>query len=518
MAFPVWAYGTPGTGGSSASVRFPAGYRVSVAAGRLGRPVTAADGSISLSSGTLADPWSLSAYLVAERPGAFVESPLSVTTGAGTATFTLRAWKGDRVWTTRTTNLLRRAVPALSRALGLAYPGTAPVVIEEVTPRALDGYGAVYDPAAGTIRLAYSASPAALIRAAAHLWLPATTFADRWIVEGLADRATASAAAELKVPAGLPVLGPSLAKAALPLNAWPADPGRTGDARATEAFGLAASGELFKILAGADRVSPLPGDPPGRRGGRDRRGRLPPPTRPRPRPVRWTGAACSTWSRTGAGWTPRTCGGSGWSDPRRLPCSTPGRPLGSTWPPSRRGPVTGGSPTTSRRTIATWRFDQAEERMAEVGAALDARDRLAVAAALAGLEPPAKLRDAYLRSGPDASIPVIDGARTIVEQITAAQDAGTASSTWLDRLGLLGQDPAARLADARSAWQAGDLEAAQTRATEAWQTWIGAADAGGLRLRSVLAVLILVTLGLVYLRVRARARATRREARRDALR
>ncbi len=518
VAFPVWAYGTPGTGGSSATVRFPAGYRVSVPAGRLGRPVTAADGSISLASGTLADPWSLSAYLVAERPGAYVETPLSVKVGDRTAAFTLRAWKDDQAWTTRTAKLLRRVVPALSRALGLDYPATGRVVIEEVTPRALDGNGAVYDPAAGTIRLAYSASQAALIRAAAHLWLPASTFADRWIVEGLADRAAASAAAELKVPAGLLALGPSLAKAALPLNAWAADPGRTEGERAAEGYGLAASGEVFRILAGRTGSARFRAtlQAAAAAGTGAAGAATPDPTATQTGPVDWRGLldlvadqggvdATDLWRE----WVVRP------EEAALLDARQAAR-IDLAALEARAGDW--GIPDDIRRAIATWRFDQAEARMARVGAALDARDRLAVAAALAGLEPPARLRETYLRNGPEASIPVIDGARTIVEQITAAQEAGTASSTWLDRLGLLGQDPAARLADARSAWQAGDLEVAQTRATEAWETWIGATDAGGLRLRSVLAVLILATLGLVYLRVRARARATRREARRDAIR
>jgi hypothetical protein len=393
-------------------------------------------------------------------------------------------------------------------------------VIEEATPRALDGNGAVYDPAAATIRLAYSASPAALIRAAAHLWLPATTFADRWIVEGLAARATASAAAELKVPAGLPVLGPTLAKAALPLNAWPADPGRTDEARATEAFGLAASGEVFKILAGrtgsARFRATLQAAVAAVAAGSGEAGPTPDPTAEQTGPLDWRSLLDLVAVQGGVDATDL------WRElvvrPEEAALLDARQAARIDLAALEARAADWGIPDDIRRTIATWRFDQAEERMAEVGAALDARDRLAVAAALAGLEPPAKLREAYLRSGPEASIPVIDGARTIVEQITAAQEAGTTSSTWLDRLGLLGQDPAARLVDARSAWQAGDLEVAQTRATEAWETWIGAADAGGLRLRSVLAVLILMTLGLVYLRVRARARATGREARRDALR
>ena len=523
VGFPVWAYGTPGTGGSSATVRFPAGYRVSVAAGRLGRPVTAADGSTSVASGTLADPWSLSAYLVAERPGAYVESPLSVKVGDRTATFTLRSWKDDRAWTSRTTTLLKRALPALSRALGLAYPGGR-IVIEEATPRALDGNGAVYDPSTSTIRLAYSASPAAVLRAVAHLWLPASTFADRWMVEGLAGRATASAAAELKVPSGLPAYGPSVAKAAQPLNAWSADPGRADTARAVETYGYAASSELFRILAARTGSARLRAT---LQAAADRRPTYPVPT-----------ADPTTAGATAGDPGPADTGPVDWRGLLDLVAEQGGVDATDLWREwvvrpeeaalldvraaarthlaaltARAGDW--GVPGDIRQAMATWRFDLAEEQMARVGAALDARDRLVVAAAVAGLEPPVKLREAYLRSGPNASIPVIDGARTIVEQITAAQEAGAAASSWSERLGLLGEDPSARLSAARSAWQAGDLETAQTRATEAWATWVGAADAGGLRLRSVLAVLILVVLGLTYLLIRSRARAARREARRD---
>ena len=502
VAFPVWAYGTPGTGGSSATVHFPAGYRVSVAAGRLGRPFTAADGSVTVASGGLADPWSLSAYLVAERPGAYVETPLSVKVGTATAGFTLRSWKGDVAWTSRTTAQLKRALPALSRSFGLAYPGTGRIVVEETTARALEGNGAVLDPAAGTIRLASTASPGALLRAAAHLWLPASTFADRWIVEGLAARATADAAAQLKIAAPTPAMTPTLAKAALPLNDWSADPGRADADRAGEAYALAASADLFRSLAGRTGISRFRAMLQAAVAGATTTG-----------PIDWRGLldlassaggvdATELWRR----WVIRP------ADAPLLDART------AALADLARLQARAGDwavPADIGQAIATWRFDSAAERMTSVSAALDARDRLVVSAAVAGLEPPAGLREAYLRAGPTAVVPVIDGARTIVERITAAGEVGAASTSWLERLGLLGEDPTARLVAARDAWSAGDLETAQSRATEAWATWVGAADAGGLRIRSVLALLILVALGLAYLAVRSRARSARRAARRS---
>ena len=131
VAFPVWAFGTRGTPGSTVSVKFPSGYQVTVGSGRLGNPVTATDGTTTLSSPSLADPFALSGYVLADRPGAFTESPLDVPLDGVTAHLAIRAWQDDPAWAKRVGALLKKSLPALAATIGLPYPQTSTVVVEE---------------------------------------------------------------------------------------------------------------------------------------------------------------------------------------------------------------------------------------------------------------------------------------------------------------------------------------------------------------------------------------------------
>ncbi|HEX6869178.1 MAG TPA: hypothetical protein VF119_10260, partial [Candidatus Limnocylindrales bacterium] len=70
VAFPVWAFASGSTSGSTVRVDFPAGYRVEVASGDIPAPTTAADGTVVLRTGSLKSPLTFFAFLVADREGA----------------------------------------------------------------------------------------------------------------------------------------------------------------------------------------------------------------------------------------------------------------------------------------------------------------------------------------------------------------------------------------------------------------------------------------------------------------
>ena len=248
-AFPVWAYGSRGTPGSSVTVRFPAGFKVSSATGRLGKPSTAADGTTTLSSPFLADPYALSGYVLADRAGAYLETPVDVTVDGVAAHFAVRGWKDDPAWTKRTTALLKKAIPSLGKTIGLAYPRTDTIAVEEVVARSIDGLAGVFDPASNTIRIAYTAGPEVLVRQAAHLWFDGSVLADRWAVEGLATLAADGAAKQLGLATPTNPAIPASASAAFPLNDWVADPGRGATVAAIETYGYAASARLVRLIA-----------------------------------------------------------------------------------------------------------------------------------------------------------------------------------------------------------------------------------------------------------------------------
>lgn len=499
VAFPVWAFGTRDTPGSTASVTFPAGYAVTVAAGRLGKPETAPDGSTTVTSPSLPDPFAMSGYVLADRPGAFVETKLDVPLDGTTAHLAIRAWKDDPAWAKRIGALLKRSLPALAATIGLPYPQTSTVIVEETVPRSIDGAAGVYDPTTGVVQLAYTAGPGVTLRQAAHLWFDGSVLADRWLVEGLSSYIANGAAARLKIDLGPATAADPADPAAFPLNAWAADPGRGSEAATSEAYGVATSAALIRLIASRTGADGLRAVITAAR------------TRSAAGPTDWRGMldliesearvdATDLW-RT---WVARP------EDAVLLDARARLRIQYAALVDEANGWVL---PAAIETALAAWRFDEAETAMKSAGDILDARDELAVAAAVAGLRPSANLRTAFETGDPEVAVAEAAVERAIVEQIVAADVSGAdATSSWLVRVGLIGQDPLGELAAARSAFEAGDLTAAQARAIGAREAWAGAADLGGLRLRSLAALVIVLALLILLLSTRARRQPRRRRA------
>jgi hypothetical protein len=499
VAFPVWAFGTRDTPGSTVSVAFPAGYQVTVAAGRLGKPTSAPDGTTTLSSPSLPDPFAMSGYVLADRPGAFVETRLDVPLDGATAHLAIRSWQDDPAWVRRVATLLKKSLPALSATIGLPYPLASTVVVEETVARSIDGAAGVYDPTTGVIRLAYTAGTGVTLHQVARLWFDGSVYADRWLVEGLARYAADGAAARLRVDlGGVPAPDPT-GPAAFPLNAWAADPGRGPDAATGEAYGAAASAALIRLIASRTGADGLQAILSAAR------------ARSEVAPTDWRGMldlieteagvdAADLW-RT---WVARP------EDALLLDQRARLRIQHADLMEEANGWVLSAGIATS---IAAWRFDDAEAAMTTARDILEARDELAVAAAVAGLRPSANLRTAFETGDPEVAAAEAAVERAIVDQIVAAEDSGAATSaSWLARIGLLGQDPVGELAAARSAFEEGDLTAAQARAIGAREAWAGAADLGGLRLRSMAALVLLLALLILLVSTRVRRQPRRRRA------
>ena len=77
-------------------------------------------------------------------------------------------------------------------------------------------------------------------------------------------------------------------------------------------------------------------------------------------------------------------------------------------------------PAEIDRALAVWRFDEAEADIAAAKNVLDARDDLAVAAAVAGLQPSTDLRTAFESGDPATATAEVAVERTIIDQIVAA--------------------------------------------------------------------------------------------------
>ena len=122
VTLPVWAHASTGAKGGTVTVRVPAGYEVAVENGTFATTTTAADGGTELATKTLAKPLAFFAYVSAQKPAAYTETPLSVTAGDDTIELLLNAWSDDTAWATRVGDLFTRSLPVLREEIGLPWP------------------------------------------------------------------------------------------------------------------------------------------------------------------------------------------------------------------------------------------------------------------------------------------------------------------------------------------------------------------------------------------------------------
>ena len=111
VSFPVWAFASDETAGSSVTVVFPKGYEVAVEAGRIPTPTTASDGRTIFRSGVLSKPLDFFAYLVGDRPGAYNDSTVETTVRGQPVEVIVRAWSDDKPWARKVGRLLATALP-----------------------------------------------------------------------------------------------------------------------------------------------------------------------------------------------------------------------------------------------------------------------------------------------------------------------------------------------------------------------------------------------------------------------
>ena len=514
-AFPVWAFASGATPGSTVRVVFPEGYTVNVAAGDMPAPTTAADGTVVLETGSLKTPLTFYAYLVADRAGATTDRSVQATVGGSPVPLTISAWADDPAWGERVGDLASRALPVLSDKIGLGWPRTGGLDIHESVGRASGGYAGLFDPAAGRIDVAYDARDEVVLHEAAHAWFDGSLLADRWATEGFASYYARVAAPDLGVAtspdAEADTIPADLTSARIPLNAW----GQLGsEPRPTEDYAYAASLALARAI--------------GERVGDDGLKAV------------WADAA----SRTGAYQPPAPAGSGGpetvdgppdWRGLLDLLDEHATKPLDDLWRTWVARPedlalldarqatrthydavlASAGDwqlPRQVRDAMRTWRFDDAEQLLTEAETILAQRTAIAADAAAAGLAPPDTLETAFERpDGFATATAEVDAEREAIASYTAAVAARPTTTDVMSDIGLWGTSPDADLAAAKTQFASGDLAGATTSAGRAASAWTNAADVGRGRLVSVgllalAGLLAVLLLAVVWYRSRRRAR------------
>jgi hypothetical protein len=519
VTFPVWAFASDGASGSTASVRFPAGYEVVVESGSFDGQRATTDGGTVLDAGPLANPLAFFAYVSGQKAAVYVDSALTVPTGAEDVPLTLRAWEDDPGWAARVGPLFERSLPILRSGIGIAWPHAAPVVVQEALSRSADGYAGLFDGGEGRIEIAYWASPLVVVHEAAHGWFNGALLADRWANEGFASLYAGRAAVQLKIKGAGPALTPEVATPAVPLNAWAAD----GSADpAVERYGYAASLVLARAIA--ERA----GDPalarvwadaaggigayqpviPGAAPGATTPGATTPGATPETvdAPPDWRGLLDLLEMETGADFTDlwRTWvvrdGEAVLLDARAASVASYEQTLALAdgWT----------LPRVIRDALRAWQFTAADRLMADARTVLAQRAALEQMALHDGLVLPDTMRTLFeAGSLADASAEA-EAELNAMLAIGQAADARAADTDALTTIGMIGENPEVDLRAAETAFSAGDLDRVLDDADRAFRAWNEAWQEG--RRRALLALATLATILVLGSAVVGRVRKVRR--------
>ena len=497
VAFPVWAYGSESTPGSTTTVVFPAGFTVRVAQGELEGPTTTSDGRVVLKSGRLANPLAFSAYVVGDRPPEYASVPLSTTVGGQAVALELRPWADDPDWAARVGDVFGGGLPALAEAIGLPYPYTEPLVVQEAPSRALGGYAGLFDAAAGRVEVAYDASEYVALHEAAHAWFNSSLLADRWANEGFASYYAGSLASELDVE-GVPAdTAEDAAAGRVPLNAW----GAVGaEDEEVERFGYAASAELARQVGGragedglratwqaaADDASAYAGD-----AGLEE-------AAPVDDPVDWRrlldlleATTEATYEDLWLDWVVR---------PEEAPLLEQRAAARADLAEAVEAAGDWTLPAPIVAAMDAWRYDQAVDLLGQAQEVIAERAILEARVEAAGTRLPETLQDAFEGdAGPTAAIAEADAIGAALGYIESAIAVRPPADADVQvQIGLLGEEPEAELEAARRALAAGNLDDVVLRATTASHTWQSAASVGWQRILAAIGLtLAAVTLAVL---------------------
>ncbi len=490
--FYVWAYGDPGA--SSVSVTLGPGLEVEILGDRLDRSVDEA-GRQLLRAGDIEDPDAWVAVISARNDTALETSSISI----GDATVTLQSWPDDDEWASGVAEVLTDGIPVLEEITGFEWDRDLSVT-QSFGPY-IDGYAGWYLEGLDEIEIGEELDAHLVLHEVSHAWFDDDLFAHRWITEGLADAYAALAVERVGAP-GWPE--PSVLVSGLgnqPLNGWdePTFDERTIDR--TEDFGYAASWQLMARLI--DEIGP------------DRMAEV------------VAAAEENLIAYRGRG-TPEEVGPV--DDWRRfldlleeVGGSATAADLFAEWVVTdddltlldrrqtiraRYGDVLGvaegwGLPLDLRMALNDWEFGPASEEIDDAVLVFDARERLEAAVVVAGVAPPSL--EQRFEEGADGELLAAELAAqtTVLDTVSDARRSVERPRSFVEIIGLWGDDPDGTFEQAIVAVVDGELETAREAATLA-EASIGAAADGGLVRIAVAALVVVVGVLLGWITSRGR--------------
>jgi hypothetical protein len=477
ISFPVSAFGSPGTPGSSVAVVFPAGLIVQEQFGALTSSITGT-GETVFSSGVIADSTALNAWFTALRTVPAADFRVA-NVAVGPLVVTLRYWSDDPGWANQVARVLQTGYPVLRELIGLGDPTMKSLTIEEATTQGIGGFSGDYDPTALLARVSYFADPIVVLHEAAHMWFNADLASDRWIDEGFASFYAEQVVLRLGLPDHAPTLSASLMRAAIPLNDWTA---AAAPGTSTEAYLYGASLEAARrivAIAGTDglrrvwaqaRAQTAAYDRPSAHGADLQRGGITDWRRLLDYLEQSTGqsytAIWQQWVVTSSEAALLSDRDSARSDFAATQAAADG------W----------GLPPDVRAAMGSWQFGRARALLFQAQGVLELRRQIDEAAPNESTTPPVRLQTAFETVGTGAALTEAEQELAVLDGLSAARQARTDSQSAARAVGLLGSDPDADLAAARKAFAEGDVEKAAALAESARSAWAGAATVGQIRI------------------------------------
>jgi hypothetical protein len=514
VTFPVWSFASDGASGSRVRVKFPAGYAVKVESGRFDTSTRTSDGGTQLATQPLGDPLTFFAYVSGERNAVYRDRAMTVDADGQAIALMLRPWQDDKTWASRIGGLFSKALPVMRDDIGIAWPETQPVVVQEAVSRSAGGYAGLFDPAERRIEVAYWAAPLVALHEAAHGWFNGGLLADRWASEGFASLYAQRAAKRLKQADTSPRLTDAVRRAAIPLNAW-ANVSPDGEVdRAAETYGYAASLALARAVAqraGNDALRRVWADAASGKGAYQ--------------PVFASGAPADPFA------VETVDGPPDWRGLLDLLEAETGKDFTDLWRrwvvrPNEAGllDVRAAAQTAYARTLAVagdwrlpqgirdalraWQFDAATSQMADARTVLAQRGAIESLAATAGIQLPPSMRQRFEAGDMAGASSTAERMRNGILAIQAAEAVKASGDDVLSRIGMVGEDPETAIAAARTSLEAGDVEAAQASSDVAYRAWNGAWQEG--RRRALLALAVVASMLVLVAAVAGRARVARR--------
>lgn len=414
----------------------------------------------------------------------------------------IQHWPNDAAWADFIEERIVEDLGPLVDTVGLPWPLDEPLIIQESSAPALNGYGGWYIPALRTIEVGENFDDQLVLHEIAHVWSNTELFESRWITEGLADELSAIVEADGGDPAD-PEPVSTFDANALPLLEW--TPG-FGSAE-TESWAYNASWTVTRELVdiiGVDQLQTL-----------------------------LAAASNNEYPYLGEGEAETFSGVPTWKNYLDWVQEIPGEgdpddaeELFRDWvvpqwqhaqlddraaARDRFDELTNAgadwaNPLVVREQMTAWNFDEAIESIDDALAVLTERDRAFAMATELGVTVPDQSRLVYQDAATDlvealaAATELADNAEALVT-IDAAFDA---ERSFFTTVGLLGVDPAEDMTAATAAFEAGDFEA-MAASGDALDDTLGDAEGHG-QLRVGLAVgallVVLIGLGLILRRRR----------------